>query len=782
MDQAEGPPPSRRQVGPYEVLTLLGRGGMGSVYRARRADLDREVALKVVNPGMLEKRSLRARFQREARALTLISHPNVLRLIDADLSHDPPYLALELLHGSSLEDRVGPGHEPWPRDRVLELGVQVSAGLAALHAEGILHRDLKPGNVFETDDGAFVVMDFGLAGGAPFTRMTQKGDILGTPAYLSPEGWKGAPLTTRSDVYQVGVLLFEAWSGKPPYGADLLEIARNAAQGRLSETGDQADPLREVLQRCLNPDPAGRFEDCAALERALRAAQRGGAPRSRGGSSRSRRGMPRTPRPARRNRGWIAGVLFLTLAVLSAVFPWTSRGPASAVEVSQGPRGPRVTWTTAGRAPSVLEVADAQDATRPAVRIRVQRAARASHQLDLPLVPGRPVRVAALGGDQALGPSAPTVLDADPFWPRDLRREWGPDGRSTLRFRTARAAVARLVRGNDLQVEEASATLEHSLAVPGPRPEAVWDDAALELEAPDGSRRRVPLPGGLEGWVPALRRELRHLRSALAAQLERHVPEASRADEATRKALRTGLEEGGVLAGFQALRGRLQEAFRAEAVPVEAKLRLYEDLEPFDLLDHLFRDQAGTLPVFSVAPLYRGLVDPRYFSPGDPWDQVEHPFGEGTWSWIVNLQRPEGDPPAEAVWRLELGFFDPIRRDTEATYGPFLPRLRTRTAVLVTVPEGARRTHLGVGLPTPPFGGMPLLVEVEGRVRLRLVRGFMMDSRGSIPKDPAASGFSLGEGVLPPGRWRVRLSTRNLPAASGISAWCFPDVRARFEG
>src|SRR5262245_16529317 len=209
------------RLGPYEVIALLGAGGMGEVYRARDPRLDRDVAIKVLSGGADAGR----RLAREARAAGALSHPNVLAVYDVGEEAGTPYIVCELLEGETLRDRLLRGALPWTECRVV--AGQILSGMAAAHARGIVHRDLKPENLFLTRDGRVKILDFGLAklqppvaSGTPVAASTQAGMIRGTVGYMAPEQVKGLPATHRSDIFAFGAILYELAAGRRAFARD----------------------------------------------------------------------------------------------------------------------------------------------------------------------------------------------------------------------------------------------------------------------------------------------------------------------------------------------------------------------------------------------------------------------------------------------------------------------------------------------------------------------------------------------------------------------------------
>ncbi|HVL66742.1 MAG TPA: protein kinase [Vicinamibacterales bacterium] len=263
------------RLGPYEVTGPLGAGGMGEVYRARDTRLDRTVAIKVL-PGVLGGDPVfRERFDREARTISALNHPNICTLLDVGDREGAPFLVMECVDGPTLADRLSEG--PLPQVEAIQVAMQIASALDAAHAKGIVHRDLKPGNVMLTKTGA-KVLDFGLAkefgsqaleNSPTFTvaSATAAGTILGTAAYMSPEQARGLPLDARSDVWAFGAVLFEMLSGAQAFaGATATDILAAIIRGEPDwGTLPAGTPpaLVSLLRRCLRKDPAKRLHAIA---------------------------------------------------------------------------------------------------------------------------------------------------------------------------------------------------------------------------------------------------------------------------------------------------------------------------------------------------------------------------------------------------------------------------------------------------------------------------------------------------------------------------------------
>jgi serine/threonine protein kinase len=207
----------------YRVVGQLGQGGMGIVYKAEDTKLDRTVALKLLPPHALASEDDRARFYREARAAAALNHPNIAHVYEIDESDvegegKRPFIAMEYIDGESLAERIAKG--PLPLQDAISIAAQVADGLKAAHEKDIVHRDVKSGNIMLTSAGVPKILDFGLAKTAASTKLTQMGSTLGTVAYMSPEQARGEEVDRRSDVWSLGVILYEMVSGRMPFLGD----------------------------------------------------------------------------------------------------------------------------------------------------------------------------------------------------------------------------------------------------------------------------------------------------------------------------------------------------------------------------------------------------------------------------------------------------------------------------------------------------------------------------------------------------------------------------------
>ena len=274
------------RLGRYEILSHLGAGGMGEVFRARDERLGRHVAIKVLPDAVAQDPDRRARFEREAKAVAALSHPNILEIFDFGTEGDISYAVAELLEGSSLRERLQRGTLPW-REAV-EIGARIADGLTAAHAKAIVHRDLKPENVFLTGDDQTKILDFGLAkvikpekrvpGASELgtaSMATRAGSVMGTSGYMSPEQLRGEPIDHRTDIFSLGCLLYESLCGQRAFrGNTQADVASEILTHRpvpLREAGSDAPPdVQRIVDRCLEKPPAKRFQGAADLSFALR--------------------------------------------------------------------------------------------------------------------------------------------------------------------------------------------------------------------------------------------------------------------------------------------------------------------------------------------------------------------------------------------------------------------------------------------------------------------------------------------------------------------------------
>jgi serine/threonine protein kinase/tetratricopeptide (TPR) repeat protein len=315
-----------RTLGHYRIVDKIGEGGMGEVYRAHDERLDRDVAVKVLPEEVAEKPDRLARFEREAKAVAKLNHPNILDVYELGDHEGRPYMATELLEGETLRERLSGTSLGWRK--ATEIGAAVADGLGAAHEAGICHRDLKPSNVFLTADGRIKVLDFGLARSrdaeadqevthAPtVTRYTDPGTVLGTVGYMSPEQVRGESVDQRSDIFSLGCVLYEMVSGQRAFTGDSAVETMNAIlkeePSDISTSGVELPPeLAGTIRRCLEKRPQSRFQSASDLAYNLRTISSASTPSAA-------RDVPSQTWRGKRRTTWIAATVaaVLVLAVV----------------------------------------------------------------------------------------------------------------------------------------------------------------------------------------------------------------------------------------------------------------------------------------------------------------------------------------------------------------------------------------------------------------------------------------------------------------------------------
>ena len=272
-------------LGHYRILAPLGAGGMGEVYRARDVRLDRDVAVKVLPESLVGQEEMLARFEREAKVLAALSHPNLVAIFDVGTDQGIRYVVMEFLAGETLRERLARGALPLPS--VVEIGVAVADGLAAAHARGVVHRDLKPANVFLTASGPVKILDFGLARlansaplGPTVDFVTEVGRVMGTAGYMSPEQARGDVPDERGDIFSLGCILYEMATGRGAFPgdnvADVLAAVLRDQPTEMDTPGARFSPrLKQLVARCLAKQPGDRFASVSEVALALKTAGAG---------------------------------------------------------------------------------------------------------------------------------------------------------------------------------------------------------------------------------------------------------------------------------------------------------------------------------------------------------------------------------------------------------------------------------------------------------------------------------------------------------------------------
>ncbi len=281
----------------YKVLEKLGEGGMGVVYKAHDTRLNREVALKFLPTHLAASEQDKARFVQEAQSASSINHPNICTIHDIQEHDGSMFIVMEYVNGQTLRDRLT-SHIPHLKS-ALDIGIQIADGLAAAHEKGIVHRDIKPENIMVRKDGIVQIMDFGLAKLRGVSRLTREGSTVGTVGYMSPEQVQGLEADHRSDIFSLGVLLYEMFAGQPPFRgvhetAVIYEIV-NVDAPPMSAAKTGIDPaLDAVVLECLEKDPVERYQSAAEVSKALRRCKRES---DRSVVSRVSRVLPGVPTP-----------------------------------------------------------------------------------------------------------------------------------------------------------------------------------------------------------------------------------------------------------------------------------------------------------------------------------------------------------------------------------------------------------------------------------------------------------------------------------------------------
>ena len=324
-------------LGHYRLEEKIGAGGMGEVYRAEDAHLDREVAIKVLLPGTLADDSARKHFRKEALALSKLNHPNIATIYDFDSQEGVDFLAMEYIAGVTLSEKLAMG--PLTEKEVLHLGIQLSEGLAAAHEHGVVHRDLKPGNIRVNTDGRLKILDFGLAklrqpsmASATTESLTESRGITGTLPYMAPEQVLGGEVDARTDIHAAGLVLYEMATGRRPFAevesGQLIGTILHRAPPAISTINPKLSPeLERIIGKCLDKAPENRYQSAKELVIDLRRLERfleGGSPTS------EKEARPRRAAFfSRRRRAGMAVVAILVLGGVTGVV-WRKLGSKTA--------------------------------------------------------------------------------------------------------------------------------------------------------------------------------------------------------------------------------------------------------------------------------------------------------------------------------------------------------------------------------------------------------------------------------------------------------------------
>jgi len=452
---------SGTRLGPYEIQSLIGSGGMGEVYRAIDTRLQRSVAIKVLPSALAGDKTRLARFEQEARAIAALNHPNVLVAHDTGIFDGAPFVVSELLEGATLRQFIREG--PLPTRAVLDYGQQMAKGLAAAHERGIVHRDLKPENVFVTRDGRVKILDFGLAklrqpdvpaatAQAATQVETEAGVVLGTVGYMSPEQVRGLDTDHRSDIFSLGAILYEMMAGRRafhgPTRADTMTAILKEEPPESTGSGRHLPPaLVRIVARCLEKMPERRFQSASDLAFALEAGS------STSGSELTSASRATAPTPRRYGTWLRRSAVIGGAAVLLAAVPFVARLtrsegpepipgrftlilPAGVQFASAGAApGPRFALSPDGKSVAVV----AQTGLETAVWLRALDAAQ-------------PVKVTGTEG-----------VTGTPFW--------SPDGKSLAFFTQSGLAAIDLPTGRSRTICDARAS--------GPDADGAWGTSVI---------------------------------------------------------------------------------------------------------------------------------------------------------------------------------------------------------------------------------------------------------------------------------------------------------------
>jgi tRNA A-37 threonylcarbamoyl transferase component Bud32 len=269
-----------KTIGKYRLVEKLGQGGMAQVYKAYQPDLDRYIAVKILHPHLTGDPEFEARFRREARAVAALEHPNIVRIYDFDTAEGLAFLVMEYVEGTNLRTRLRDmaGHgELLDLSEVVQIAGSLADALDYAHRQGVVHRDLKPSNILIDAEGRPVLNDFGIARMLDATAITESGGSPGTPAYMSPEQGQGQPGDARSDIYALGVLLYQLCTGQVPFDADtpyaiILKHITAPLPPPHTLRPDLPEAVERVILKAMAKDPAGRFQSAGEMGCALRVA------------------------------------------------------------------------------------------------------------------------------------------------------------------------------------------------------------------------------------------------------------------------------------------------------------------------------------------------------------------------------------------------------------------------------------------------------------------------------------------------------------------------------
>ena len=335
------------RLGPYEIIGFVGAGGMGEVYRARDQRLNRDAAIKILHASVAADPERLRRFTAEAQAVAALNHPNVLTIYEVGTQGDRPFIATELLEGATLRATLEAGG--LPVSKAIEYARQTASGLAAAHTKGVAHRDIKPENLFVTNDGRIKILDFGLAktysaaehASTEDTHLqsgTSPGMVMGTAGYMSPEQVRARPIDHRTDIFSLGVVLYEMLAGRRPFGGDsgveTMNAILTADTPDVLQSGRSMPPvLADIVRHCLEKSPEERFQSARDLSFALQSLSAASGSMATQAGSGAHAGVAAMPARSRRI-AWLPVVAAAIVAAgLAAVAMWASRPAPPASDI-----------------------------------------------------------------------------------------------------------------------------------------------------------------------------------------------------------------------------------------------------------------------------------------------------------------------------------------------------------------------------------------------------------------------------------------------------------------
>jgi serine/threonine protein kinase len=430
---------SGMQLGPYKIVAPIGAGGMGEVYRAADPRLGREVALKVLPAELYRDESVRTRFEQEARAASALNHPNIVSIFDIGQDNGALYIVTELVEGESLRQAISRGSMP-PR-RLMEIAQQIADGLVAAHAAGVIHRDLKPENILITRDGRVKIIDFGLAkqlfsgaGSASAMTLTMPGAVMGTIGYMSPEQIRSQNVDQRTDIFSLGIILYEMAAGKSAFtGASAPDVMSSILREDPPQLQSAELPpgLPFIVDRCLKKDPTNRFQTASDLAFAIR---------NLSGIDMQAR---TSAKPARRSFRWLAWSVPVLLIAAGGAY-WKLR-PASAPQQSAA-RQPAADSAVSPLPKTVSPPAAPQPPSEKNARNQTQKAAVPAAVSPRAEPPPVPKTAADKTVPASKGPAVPALEPPDPGASPDIPVPGVPQLNGNKHWVQAENAFTKLIQ------------------------------------------------------------------------------------------------------------------------------------------------------------------------------------------------------------------------------------------------------------------------------------------------------------------------------------------------